>query len=456
MREKEIPIISSISSLFFPHLHHPRRFALAYAIALVTTLSIGFVGSSEGGDTPIMVSYGEKRARTPRYRTWNGLDWAGELSANYGVGTSLWLVLKAHPTKAEAILGCLDASGRLCVQVWDGDSWGEALLLTATIGSRNARYRGFDIAYEQSSGDALIVYSIGSTDPEYRVWDGSSWSDADTADLPTGGTLKWVRLAPKPSSDTIMLVTLDQGKDVASAVWDGSQFGNSISLESRASYAQFEPMDAGWEGQTGQALVVWGWKNNQAGYIKYNVWDGNKWGLSSFGPGLANDCYPRYLRLAPKPASDTILLAVSYDDQSSDPPAFCLKANLWNGFDWSTYTTIESGGMEDGSRRCFDMVFESSGSEAILGWSDEDVHTLDYRTWTPGPGWSAELTGPDLGNDVKLVQLRADPYSDELMLGTITDDSHLQLTLWSGSAWETPREVETWTASQKCEPYMIG
>jgi len=65
------------------------------------------------------------------------------------------------------------------------------------------------------------------------------------------------------------------------------------------------------------------------------------------------------------------------------------------------------------------------------------------------------MTGPDLGNDIQVVQLRADPLSDEITLGTITDDSHLELTLWTGSSWGTPNHVETSSSDLDCEPSMV-
>ncbi len=432
-------------------MHLKRRLALVYAPIVVVILSLSS-GRAEGGDTPAIISYGEGPLHTPTYTTWNGIDWADRVGTRSIGARVYWEVLRAHPSRAEAILGVLGRAACVTVQVWDGDSWEALLEVSSKTAPQNNWYRGFDIAYEQSSGDAIVVYSIGENDPEYRVWDGSSWSEPDTAHLLSDGIIRWVKLVPKPSSDTITLLALDDGEGVSAAIWDGSQFGDSICLETDATRSTTELMDGAWEGSSGNCLVVWGRMLSNSGYTYYNTWDGSQWGSSIQGPSLGSKCEPNWLRLAPKPASDTMLLAVGYDYLNSAR----LMVNLWDGSEWGSYMTVEPDKMEDRDRRCFDMVFESSGDQAVLGWSDQGFHTLDYRTWTSGTGWSDEMTGPDLGNDIKLVQLRADPYSDEMMLGTVTDDWHLQLTLWTGSSWGAVTLADSFSSRQKCESYMAA
>ena len=131
-----------------------------------------------------------------------------------------------------------------------------------------------------------------------------------------------------------------------------------------------------------------------------------------------------------------------------------LNVNIWSGSSWGTNQEVEIKLATEMSR-CFDVAFEESGNQAVVAWGRNLANTLFYSTWA-GTGWSAPLTGPNMGSEIEVVQLRTDPNSDEIMLGTITQDSDLQLTLWSGSGWGFPDEVETSTPYAQYEPYMLS
>ncbi len=399
--------------------------------------------TTEAGDTPVMVSYGEEMVQNPRYRTWNGLDWAGERSANSVGGTTRWAVLRAHPSKAEAILGVLDMSGHLNAQVWDGDSWGTVVELTTDIGPSNSAYRGFDIAYEQSSGDAIIVYQNKVNDPLYRIWNGTSWSAPATLDLPTSNIPVWIALASKPGSDEIVVMALDLGSDVTAAVWNGSSWGNTITLESTATVFDMEPMAIAYEYASGRAMVIWG--DFAAHTSQYRLWNGTSWGAEGQVPSTWDN--PVWIRLASDPSGNTI--AMGELDWALD-----INVNIWDGSSWGTNSEIETK-VETIVSRCFDVAFEQSGDQAVVAWAASNDHTLLYSTWSSGTGWSSPVSGPDMGNDIQIVQLRADPNSAEIMLGTITDDWDVQLTLWTGSSWGTPLEVDTSAPFIQYEPYML-
>jgi hypothetical protein len=64
-----------------------------------------------------------------------------------------------------------------------------------------------DVAFEQSSGRALIVWGDSTSVPKYRMWTGS-WGSALSASN-IGGTTRWVKLAPDPESNEIFLMTSD-------------------------------------------------------------------------------------------------------------------------------------------------------------------------------------------------------------------------------------------------------
>ena len=118
-----------------------------------------------------------------------------------------------------------------------------------------------------------------------------------------------------------------------------------------------------------------------------------------------------------------------------------LNVNVWDGASWGTNLEVETG-LETWNSRCFDVAFEGSGDEAVVAWSDSGDHTVDYRVWTSG-SWSSEQNGPDVGNDIEIIQLVPDPDSNEIFMTTKTDDNDLQVTLWYSPGWGVPDEIET-------------
>lgn len=94
-------------------------FILVIALVSFYTTATGTVYAAE--PTPAMVAYQDSTASsTPRYRTWNGTVWTAESSANTVGGTIQWMVLKNSPQSKEKILGTLDASDDINVQIWNG------------------------------------------------------------------------------------------------------------------------------------------------------------------------------------------------------------------------------------------------------------------------------------------------------------------------------------------------
>ena len=385
-----------------------------------------------------MGAYGEGTVTTPRYRLcYVGTGWGDEQSANEVGGEINMVVLRAAPTRNEKILGVLDKSGHINVQVWSGSSWGNGLEVTTAIGA-NYIYRGFDIAYEDSSGDALIVYQNNTDDPLYRVWNGTGWSDAVTLDLPTAGIPVWIRLKSKPGSDEIIVATLDLGEDVTAAVWNGSAWGNNISLETAAESSEYNGIAIAYESTSGDAMVAWSDGALKSGGPQYIFWNGTAWGVEATAPETGGE--PLYLELGsdPDPSSDKIVMGAI--DAGRD-----VNVNVWDGAAWGTNEEVTAGAEISVSKPA-DVEFESTSSEAIVAYSENGDPVLHYNTWSAGT-WSVQWDGPNFGSDIQTCDLCSCPYSDDIMLGAVTEDNYLSTARWSGSAWGTVDVLETGVSS---------
>jgi hypothetical protein len=89
------------------------------------------------------------------------------------------MMLKYAPTRDEATLVALTNTGQVQAQVFNGTSWGAVTVLSTlstTTPNAFSLYRGFDVEYEQSSGDAIVVAGDGTADPNYYVWNGTIWA----------------------------------------------------------------------------------------------------------------------------------------------------------------------------------------------------------------------------------------------------------------------------------------
>jgi hypothetical protein len=391
-----------------------------------------------------MTTYGERGGVIPKYVTWDETSWSRENNV-FDIGRiPRWAVLRTCPLREESMLGVLDQGGYVNILIWDGNSWNAPLELTASIGATNSAYRGFDIAYEQVSGDAVVVYQTGGNDPEYRVWDGNSWSGPTVIDLPTNGIPVWIKMVPDATaSDEIILMTLDTANTVTAAVWDGSGWGNTISLETSAYSYEYEGIAAAYEYASGEAMAAW--TTSTSTVIQYRFWDGASWLAESEVSTTGTNA--QWLRLAPDPSSDRIILGALCDGA-------IVEANIWDGAGWGTPLQVESNA-EAVVSRCFDVAWERSGDQALVAWGGSGSNLLGYRTYKDGT-WSPEQVGPDMGNNIEVVQLTPNNQRDEIFMATLTWDRDIQLTQWDGSSWGTPDEPEDNAAFGRYEPFMLA
>lgn len=117
----------------------------------------------------------------------------------------------------ERIVVTLSSDDYLDAYVWNGTSW----LVANNVGQVNSAasaYQAFDVAYATTSGNAILVYSLLSSDSTkdlaYRIWNGTAWSSEAYIDDPGHGVAikyRWVELEPNPVRDSneIALIAMD-------------------------------------------------------------------------------------------------------------------------------------------------------------------------------------------------------------------------------------------------------
>ena len=124
------------------------------------------------------------------------------------------------------------------------------------------------VAYESSSGDALIVWGDKNKRANrlrYSVWNGSSWTTANGVPGYTGGEPLWMQIASKPGYNEIVVAIADGDDNVDLGgstvdyvvVWDGDndEWGDVLELDSSGSnYTEQPSISVAYESQR---VVQW-------------------------------------------------------------------------------------------------------------------------------------------------------------------------------------------------------
>ncbi len=379
----------------------------------------------------------------PAYRYWDGAAWAGEdVTVDVGGAASQQNVVRMCPSavRDEAIMANVDALADLNVSTYTpSGGWGLAGELTDNVGIITKRV--FDIAYEQTSGDAVIVYRTGTgatSELYYKTWNGTALS-GPTEIGDNIINVQWVRLEPNPLFDEMTLVYSDNLGNIYSYIWNGSFFGNAQDiLTGRASASTAQPFDIAYAQSAGVGFVVW--VDTMSAQPKYRTWDGYSWSAettTSHNHSAVGDA--RWIKAAANPLNNEIMIGTFDNSTDINAEVFSSTSNVWmNGTEHdgtSSYGT---------SSRGFDVAFEATTGEGMIVWAESDVvarATPQVRKYVGG-AWLADnaaATGNDAG--IKWVSLAPDDASDDIFLIALDTANYVYSQRWNGGAWDTPTEI---------------
>jgi hypothetical protein len=423
---------------------------LAFLIPAILLFTLLTPATASGATTGMAV-WIQDLSSTPRYNTWNGtsFDTAAD-SANVGE----WRIIAGAeaPTREEIIVvGVVDTTGVLNGEMWDGSTWSALSInpLGETAVSEDYWW-GFDLAYEQQSGDAVLVWNnnTGGDMLQYSVWDGTSWSAKTTVSAYTGGEPQHMHIAAKPGSDEMVLVVNDINADDYALVWDGSNWDNAVTLDtSGTAESDQTALYVAYEQQSGRTLVVYGKDGDADGY--YRIWNGSGWepGEGTItAPGTVTS-QTRWMTLGSDPKSDLIVLGVLTQNNE-------VWLSVWTGSGWID-TQLATSAAPGLNFPGVAVAFESQSGEALATYGESATTSVRYRTWSSVGGWSGQQVGPDIGDTPNTMMLDPGPLSDQIMLSVQDDLSELNYVPWYGASWGTITELETNTGETKNQPFIF-
>lgn len=266
-----------------------------------------------------MVVYSDD-TNNPVFRTFALGRWSDEASVFTtppGTGEVLWVELASSGSSNEIALVALTADENLISIVWNGNAWRQdtATLLDTTVAVLTES-QGFDVAFEQSSGDLLVAWGSAPTNEflDYAVLPSGDTTfvfDVATSLDAVGGI---VRLAPETGSDRIAIGVSEgvvSNSDAAAAIWDGTTVGDILEVELNTGAPDARDCAVSWVGQTGIAVFIWK-GNDGGGALDWARFRASGWELQTDEPfvGIGD---MEFIQANTFPTADQMMVLVSDD-----------------------------------------------------------------------------------------------------------------------------------------------
>ena len=388
----------------------------------------------------------------PKSRLWDGDTgaWGSESEMATAGSDIRWVRTAVCPISERAlekIVVTLSDDGYLNAYVWDGTSWNVTNYI-GYVGTTANAYKCFDIAYETTSGKALLVYGISSTDTArdlaYKTWTfGTGWSSEyyiDDTEHTTNIQYYWVELASNPTSGSneVTMVALDgTDSDGNGWVWNGSSWGSIYELDATVSTTTRECVAVAYESQSGRAWTGVGSGTN-ASMFSMRSQTGGIWNATKESPNVGGT--PYWCTLKSDPASNQLML-ISVDSGSD------LNTVYWSGDgDWSA--PIEHDASVDyNAYRCADFAWEPTGGKGLLVWGTLSG-SISRKTFTAPSTWGSAATVNYTGTKA-WIQLRTNTRTvggDAKILGAVLNSAFdIGAISWDGTAFTIISEA-TFTA----------
>jgi len=399
--------------------------------------------SSSTAKTNAFIAYRDSTTSldTPKERTWNGstATWgsqSGMATAGSPVRFTRVAYCPIENRSFEKIVVTLSDNGYLDAYVWDGSAWSVKTDI-ASVGTTANAYRCFDIAYEKTSGEALLVYSIAPATNfrvGYQTWSFvSGWSSENTYVIASGAaqTAYWICMASKPTSGAneiaVGVIGDSTSSDAYGLIWNGASFSSQQLLTDNVQYATVECIAVAYEQTSGYATLVSSTNKDAFSW----QWSGSAWDATKTICDLSGNTEPEWFTLKANPINDE-LFAVCVDKGGD------LNTAYWSGTAWTLHTERDAD-VDADAQRCADFAWEPTGSKGLLVWGTTAGY-INYTAFTAPDTWGSRLRAGMGANIHPWVQLRTNSRSvtgDAKILGAVLEATALDLGAikWDGTTF---------------------
>ncbi len=368
------------------------------------------------------------------------------------MGTRIQMAAGASsPTTAERVIAFTHAGPQISGAIWNGTTWAplpvppangaQGRLTTANLTANSNIYWGAAVAYEQSSGDLMVVWNddtstTAGVDDELRFATrvGSTWSAATS--LAANNQPQNLRMAARPGSDQLALVySTATGADYA-RIWSGTAWGAEQTLDT--SGGSLTSVNVAFEAQSGRAMVVYGKPTATSVNLFYRIWDPatSSWsGEASITPPAGVTTQPQWVAIAADPFSNRIGVGVVTSGGRT-------WLAVWNGSAWVNVQDATTSALTSAAQNVA-VAFETLSGDLLAAYGVNSAPTAQvrYRTWTWDPvtatgSWSIEASGPAATNgNPNVIMLTRSPTTDRVMMAINTSSSRANYVYWDGAEW---------------------
>ncbi len=324
---------------------------------------------------------------------------------------------------------------------------------STAIAQAEANKRGFALAYEDSSGEALAVYTSNTNTPRYRSRSSGSWSSEQPLPLndgaghnpdPNTGIVLWTELASRPGTDEITLLYLDANRDLIAIVWDGSQWltNSAVVLETEmkinASSGELSNrnFDLAYVEQTGQLMTAWSRESDTGFWYSTKTAGSSNWSTAAQISSAPGGGIVHFVDLAAEPQGTCV--AGAFFDMGDGTERLGLAT--WDGSSW-----INPGEYDSQTRNVNDSAtgdffgavgWVGTSGKAICVYSDNNNGDIDWASWTSGAGWAIETDVPIAGKGfTESVLLHSYRGQDRVLLLISDSADDLWSASYDGSTW---------------------
>lgn len=421
------------------------------------------------------VVYGENATGVLRTRTRTNATgaWSAEGNGTTTATAVTFVVTKASP-QADEFITASKNNTNLYVSRYNG-SWTLDIDQAGIVDSTTMR--GFDLAYEQNTGNALVAYSNGATSNElsyyYYVATSSSWIGPCTLELTgIGAAIEWVRMESRPSSDEIALAVTDTADQVTAAVWYpptidnpfagdpspancttiGSYWtdqGGDLTGANAASGTNAYKVDVAYEQSSGDILVAWYRSSNTTLDYATNPGSGAGWSAGSDAAATNNAAE---IDLCSEPSSNRIGLASGTSNGTSAD----VEGAIWDGTSaWTGWGDRDASATGAATVLGVGCGWVGTTGELVLVYNDSaTTGDLDWHSWTSGGGWVAETDQSYSASTEKESDLAVYNYPGENKISVLlaTSATSTYSDLWAmrydGANW-TVEDGDTGTGGNQ-------
>ena len=394
-----------------------------------------------GIDYDALIIYSDNTS-FPRWRTYSTANniFGTETTMPAIIGSPRNFVLKASPNSNELIAGTVSSAGILYIYCFDGFNWTQDW--STTVGG-TATTRRFDIAYEKTSGKAVVLYSTNNattnemafrTKNNTATCGSANWNSAISYNpLRTADIVQWVKLASDQRSGSNIIATIwaDSASDLSAAIWNGTTFANEpsavteASLEVVSTAQDVDDFDLAYESLSGNLLVVWANSvgNDGTNGVRYRRCTGGTntctWSGISTPPTFKDDA--TNLDLASDPVSDNIVFT-SIGNAGSD-----LQVGYWDGATWTNKANVDkSVGTPLAGTKLVASGFLVNGaaSRYVVVYMDSSGNNISWYVANKKGSPSKQpdfVPSSPIGNPKKWIEIHPDLINQNTLMVIISD-----------------------------------